>query len=158
MRARFVVPLFAILLAGCGGDRPTSVASAGKRPPSQPAQSSKPTRLEAQAEPSEAVWHLRAGLNVAALMCKGRGRVSVASPYAQLLKRHRDLLAAAHAAEERRHGAGFDRHMTGVYNRFANQRTPEAFCRKASDVAKEAVKMDSPTLAGEAKRLVGRLG
>lgn len=109
------------------------------------------------AEPNEAVWHLRAGLNVAALMCKGRGRVSVASPYSRLLKRHRDLLAAAYEAEERRQGRGMDRHMTKLYNRYSNQRSPETFCRKASDVAKEAVKMDSPTLAVQAKRLVSRL-
>ena len=53
----------------------------------------------ASVDPNEAIWHLRAGLNVAALLCKGRGRVAVAPGYARLLDRHHGLLAAAYSAE-----------------------------------------------------------
>ena len=98
-----------------------------------------------------------AGLNVAALLCKGRGRVSVAPGYARLLGRHRGLLAAAYAAEQRRQASGFDRHETRIYNRFANQRDPASFCRAAAGVAKRAAAMDSPTLARSARGLLGQL-
>ena len=57
------------------------------------------------AEPGAAVWNLRAGLNVAALACKGRGRVSVRGHYGRLLTRHRTLLASAYSAEQHRQGA-----------------------------------------------------
>lgn len=108
-------------------------------------------------DPNEAVWHLRAGLNVAALLCKGRGRVAVAPSYAQMLRRHRGLLAAAYTAEQHRQGSGFDRHETRTYNRFSNQHNPASFCRAAAGVAKRAAAMDSPTLARSARGLLGEL-
>lgn len=136
----------ALSLSGCGGER---VASA---PPPQA------TAREAYAAPSEAVWHLRAGLNVAALSCRGRGRAAVAPAYSRLLSRHRALLAAAYAEEERRYGSGFDRHQTKLYNRFAYQRSPERFCRDAAQVAGSASAMDSPSLARAAPGLLSRIG
>lgn len=109
------------------------------------------------AQPSAAVWHLRAGLNVAALSCKGRGRVPVRGPYGQVLYRHRALLAAAYSAEQHRQGGNFDRSETRLYNRFANQRNPEQFCRDAANVARRAAAMDSPSLALNAASLLGEL-
>ena len=110
------------------------------------------------AEPGEAVWHLRAGLNVAALSCRGRGRTGVSGGYVKLLSRHRALLAAAYAGEQRRYGKGLDRHLTQIYNRFAYQPEPGKFCSDAAIVAADAVRMDSATLSGQARRLLGRLG
>ena len=107
---------------------------------------------------SASVWKLRAGLNVAALSCKGRGRASVSGDYRRLLSRHRDLLAAAYKAEERRLGrAGFDRQQTKIYNRFANPRSPQRFCQTASDVAKRANRMDSNSLAPAARGMASEL-
>lgn len=109
------------------------------------------------AAPSEAVWHLRVGLNVAALMCKGRGRTAVSGAYARLLGRHRALLDAAYRAEQRRHGGGFDQHQTRIYNRFANQRDPAAFCRRAATVAAHATALSSAALAQQAGKLLGQI-
>jgi len=138
----------AVLLAGCAGHDARPVA----RTPQDAA------RHHAMTEPGEAVWHLRAGLNVAALSCRGRGREPVAGSYAKLLSRHRTLLASAYAGEQRRHGKGLDRHLTQVYNRFAYQRSPANFCHNAAAVAQEAVRMDSSTLSSRARSLLGRLG
>lgn len=116
--------------------------------------------VEARSKPApagEAVWHLRAGLNVAALSCRGSGRQGVAGGYRKVLSRHKALLAAAYTGEQRRHGKALDRHLTQVYNRFAYQPSPAKFCTKAAAVAAEAAAMDSPTLSGQAGRLLGRL-
>lgn len=111
----------------------------------------------AAAEPNENVWHLRAGLNVAALSCRGSGRQKVAPAYARLLSRHRGLLASSYALEQRRHGSGLDRHQTQLYNRFALQRSPERFCASAANVADQAVAMDSNALAKNAGSLLSRI-
>jgi hypothetical protein len=160
-----VVTALAVLLAGCAGDRPAPVAKAPQqrapqvqaqaRPQPQPLPRRAPG--PAVSDPGEAVWHLRAGLNVAALSCRGRGRASVAGGYSQLLNRHRSLLASAYAGEQRRHGKGLDRHLTQLYNRFAYQPEPGEFCSDAAAVATEANRMDSATLSGQARRLLGRL-
>lgn len=138
----------ALLLAGC----------ASKAPAPQPLRSTaQPTRSAAPAGGSEAVWNLRAGLNVAALTCKGRGRTPVAGHYARVLSRHKGLLADAYAREQRRLGKGFDRSQTRIYNRYSNQKDPAKFCARAAGVAKRAAAMDSPSLAVNARRLVADL-
>lgn len=152
------------MLAGCSSNsepRPgPRVAASRPLPPWPEAPAAKPPVRPAPvalADANEAVWHLRAGLNVAALMCKGRGRAAVAPDYSRLLTRHRGLLAAAYAAEQKRHGSGLDRHQTRLYNRYSNQRDPAVFCRSAADAARRAVAMDSATLARSAGSLVGAL-
>ncbi|MBS0474853.1 MAG: hypothetical protein JSR28_06860 [Proteobacteria bacterium] len=111
----------------------------------------------ANAAATENLWHLRAGLNVAALSCRGSGREAIAPAYSRLLSRHRSLLASAYAVEQRRQGGGMDRHLTQLYNRFAMQRSPAEFCANAAAVATEANAMDSPTLARNAGTLLARL-
>ena len=153
------------VLSACSSKPEPRVASSRALPPWPEAQSARSPAAKPPARPApvavadgnEAVWHLRAGLNVAALMCKGRGRVSVAGDYSRLLSRHRGLLAAAYAGEQRRHGSGLDRHQTKLYNRYSNQHDPAGFCRAAAGVAQRAVAMDSPTLARNAGALVGAL-
>ncbi len=161
-RIGFAAALAAVL-GGCATQQPAPIARAPQqRAPqvqAQRAPQAQPQRApsHAAAEPGEAVWHLRAGLNVAALSCRGRGRESVAGGYAKLLNRHRALLAAAYTAEQRRYGKGLDRHLTQIYNRFAYQPAPGKFCSDAAAVAGEAVRMDSVTLSSQAKRLLGQL-
>jgi hypothetical protein len=142
----------ALLVGACASKREASrpVAAMSSASPASSGASS-------VAAPNEAVWHLRAGLNVAALSCRGRGRTSVVGAYSRLLSRHRALLAQSYAVEQRRHGAGLDRHQTQLYNRFSNQRSPERFCRNASAVANQANAMDSPGLAANAARLLSQL-
>ncbi|MDE2435364.1 MAG: hypothetical protein KGM49_03795 [Sphingomonadales bacterium] len=106
---------------------------------------------------SENLWHLRAGLNVAALSCRGDGRDAVAPAYSRLLSRHRSLLASAYTAEHNRHRADLDRHLTTLYNRFSMQSDPGQFCSRAAGVAQEAGAMDSPTLARNAGTLLARI-
>lgn len=142
-----VLAVLAVCTAGCS--HPARLRLASSNPPLVP-------RVEAAA-PGAAVWHLRAGLNVAALVCKGRGRVPVRGDYGRLLTRHRTLLAAAYGAERHRQGSRFDRSETQLYNRFANQHDPVQFCRDAANVVRRAVAMDSPTLALNARSLLGEL-
>jgi hypothetical protein len=157
----FTVSLAALaLLAGCSSGPEPQIAARKPLPPWPEAPVAKPAARPvpvAFADANEAVWHLRAGLNVAALMCKGKGRVPVSGDYSRLLTRHRGLFAAAYAAEQKRHGSGLDRHQTSLYNRFSNQRDPGVFCRNAADVAKRAAAMDSPSLARSAQGLVRNL-
>lgn len=117
-----------------------------------------PAVLHAEvAEPGAAVWHLRAGLNVAALACKGHGRVMVRGAYKRLLSRHRTLLADAYNAEQRRQGTHFDRSQTRLYNRFSNQHDPVQFCRESANVSHRAAATDTATLAENAPRLLREL-
>ncbi|MFM5917313.1 MAG: hypothetical protein ACKOOL_07255 [Novosphingobium sp.] len=142
----------AVCLAGCSHNNHLNQTSAAARP------APRPQALGAiPARPAASVWHLRAGLNVAALTCKGRGRVSVRGPYGEVLSRHRALLAAAYSAEQQRQGNGFDHAETRLYNRFSNQRDPARFCRDAASVARRAAAMDSVTLAANAGNLLGEL-
>jgi hypothetical protein len=147
-----------VSVAGC---------SSPTQPPPQQARYSLPPRHaslppipqapSALADPGEAVWHLRAGLNVAALSCKGRGRTPVSGLYSRFLGRHKALLSGAYAAEQRRYGKALDRHQTQLYNRFANQRSPAQFCAASASVAKRAAAMDSPALAANARRLLNEI-
>lgn len=147
------VLICAAMLAACGGGQKVT-----KAPPARPAPVERVAAREPSAEPSEAVWHLRAGLNVAALSCRGKGRPSVAPAYARLLSRHKALLAAAYAQEQRRYGGGLDKHQTRLYNRFALQRSPERFCRDAAQVAASAIAMDSTALSRAAPKLLSTIG
>lgn len=135
-------PMLALLLCSCAAERRAPSAAPAPRPVLQG---------------TEAVWHLRVGLNVAALMCKGRGRVGLAGDYGRVINRHRGLFDAAYQGEKRRHGSAFEQHQTRVYNRFANQRDPAAFCRRAADVAKRALELDSPALSRSAGSLVAQI-
>ena len=143
-------------LAACSGKPPPQQAR-NSLPPRHASLPPVPQRTAVGANPSEAVWHLRAGLNVAALSCKGRGRAPVTAHYSRFLGRHKALLSRAYAAEQRRHGKGLDRHQTQLYNRFANQRSPAQFCASSASVAKRAAAMDSPALAATARRLLDEI-
>ena len=157
-RVALVIGLLAVLV-GCAGEQHRQVNGGYSlpprtAPPPPPVQAARPAF---QGDEGEAVWHLRAGLNVAALSCRGRGRTPVAAQYALVLTRHKGLLAEAYGAEQRRYGKGLDRHQTQLYNRFSNQRNPEQFCSAAAMVAREANAMDSPGLARNARNLLGRI-
>ncbi len=144
-----------------GGVRPASTTPS-RTPAPKPDPSPSPGQNPAtsgdakfQGTPNEAVWHLRAALNVAALSCRGNGRAPVKTAYAQLLKQHSALLASAYQSEQSRYGVvGLDRHQTQLYNRYALQRSPEKFCRAAANIASRATAMNSSELAPAAARLL----
>lgn len=145
--------------AACGGApsgnyRPASVATV--RP--APIPPVRAVQAPAQAIPRAEIWRLRSGLNVAALSCRGRGVADVNSQYAQLLRRHSDILDKTYRQEVARHGVmGLDRQQTKVYNRFAMQRSPQKFCGVAAEVARQANAMSSAQLSPAAPELVARL-
>ncbi|OHT19800.1 SPOR domain-containing protein [Edaphosphingomonas haloaromaticamans] len=87
----------------------------------------------------EAVWHLRSALNVAALSCSG---TNIPADYNALLTQRKSLFAKAYAAEVAGHRSGgniaLDRHMTQLYNFYAQPPAQAGFCAVARDVATEA--------------------
>ena len=145
-------------LGACGSNVPPprqASAAMRARPVSAP-QQSRAALPSVPASSHAALWRLRAGLNVAALSC--RNRTPVAPAYGRLLSRHRSLLAAAYQAEQRRLGVtAFDREQTRTYNRFANQRSPQDFCRSAAAIAGQAAAMPSTNLVPAARGLASQL-
>lgn len=91
------------------------------------------TTINSNIGKQEAVWHLRAAMNVAALSC-GNDAAIVGS-YNRLLTDRKAVLKTAYASETQRFGAGSmaaDRHMTQLYNYFAQPPAQAGFCRAAS--------------------------
>lgn len=87
------------------------------------------------------VWHLRAGLNVAALQCGGAS----SDQYNAMLKTHEAAFATAHEALKARYREGggdwqdrFDDAMTRLYNHFAQPPAVQGFCEAARPVLAEA--------------------
>jgi hypothetical protein len=148
-RAGWALAVAAVLALGACSNRQ-------ERPRAQTAAS--PQRPVQKAAASEDLWHLRIGLNVAALSCRGRGREPVAGAYRQVLSRHASLLKAAYDGEQKRYGqSGYDSHATKLYNRFANQRSAARFCSEAARVARRAGSIDSVAFAQEASSMLGQL-
>ncbi|WP_374942921.1 hypothetical protein [Sphingomonas sp.] len=94
--------------------------------------------------PAATVWHLRAGLNVAALACRADEATTVAR-YNALLAANRTALTTAeaqYAAEFR--GAGgdwrdrYDDAMTRLYNYYATSPAQPAFCAAAAQILADA--------------------
>ena len=153
--------LILLSLAACAGQSPrrSDRPQAASRPVVQPIRPSA-SRPYYAARPAgnETVLKLRAGLNVAALSCRGRGMPAVTPAYGQMLSRHRALFAAAYRTETQRLGqSGLDRQQTRLYNRFANQASPGNFCRSAAQLANQASSMDSPRLASASPQMVAQL-
>jgi hypothetical protein len=97
-------------------------------------------------DPNETVWHVRSALNVAALSCRGAQEAPMVAAYNGLLKAQKTTLAKALKATETRYKAEqgktwqtvHDRHMTRVYNFFAQPTAQAAFCAAAASVIAEA--------------------
>ena len=130
----------AALLSGCAG-KPVAIAVAPPVPvvaapaPVEPAA----TPINAGLSPAATLWHLRAGLNVAALACRGPDEAVLVARYNALLAREAAALKAAeatYAAEYQASGGEwrdrYDDAMTRLYNFFGQARGRDAFCRAAS--------------------------
>jgi len=89
----------------------------------------------------EQIWHIRAALNVAALSCRDDG--ALARGYNRFLKDHKPLLGTAYSAETAHfRSAGLpalDRHMTQLYNFFAQPPAQPGFCQAAKAEIDRAV-------------------
>lgn len=141
MRNWLATMVVGVALAGCAG-RPQAVAMKAP-PPAVPAPPA-PTPINAGLSEAGALWHLRAGLNVAALACRGPDGAALAQRYNALLARHAAELAAAetaYAAKYRAAGGGwrvrYDGAMTRLYNFFGQARGHDAFCRAAGTMLAE---------------------
>jgi hypothetical protein len=150
------VALLALLISACS-QQPRRQAPGRPFPPPAPpvvapirAGSTPVASINRGLSPLEALWHVRAGLNVATLSCRGAGS-TISSGYNRMLKLHQASFAAAHSEEQarfRNSGPGwqsrFDQHQTRLYNFFAMPRGQQAFCRTA---ARTLVRLNDATAA-----------
>jgi hypothetical protein len=110
--------------------------------------------------PSQIVWNLRSGFNVAALNCSRTDFPEITDGYRAFLRIHARGLAAANRsvdAEFRaRYGARFvaprEKYMTEVYNHFALPMTVNDFCKAVSVVSAEAASVPVTQLQAFAAR------
>jgi len=121
-----------------------------------------PETINSGLGPEESLWHVRAALNVAALLC-GRhpGGPALVQRYNALLTDDKATLATAYASETRRYGSGdpaaLDRHMTQLYNFFARPQATPAFCAAAVDVSQQAAATPAAQLTRFAPPALARL-
>ena len=160
---RFMIPVLAAALVAL----PAAAAPARKKPPAKPraapvveaapvyeshsgvhipqAATMRPlTPAEAEAN---AIWNLRAGLNVAALQCQYSRFLATVRTYNDLLKHHSAELAAAQATMvghfKRYDGTralnSFDQYTTKTYNSFSTLDAQYSFCAAAGEIGHNAL-------------------
>jgi hypothetical protein len=103
---------------------------------------------------AEAVWKMRAALNVGALQCQYDPALKVVDNYNQFIKQHKAGLETARTTMEgyyrRRYGkawAGqFDRYNTKTYNSFSATGVQVAYCNKMGDVGTKALALSADAL------------
>ena len=96
--------------------------------------------------PDEVAWHVRAGLNVAALACRDADASTMVAQYNAMLAADRAPLAAARAGVESGYRARFgaawqardDDDMTRLYNHFATPEAHGAFCATARELLRDS--------------------
>ena len=96
---------------------------------------------------ANALWNLRAGLNVAALQCQFSDYLRAVPNYNGLLAHHSFELAAAYTAlnnyYKRTQGAkgqkAFDDYSTMTYNNWSAAQAQQIFCQTATNVTKSAL-------------------
>ena len=105
--------------------------------------------------PAATVWHLRAGLNFAALACRGPAEGAIIAGYNAMLAVQKPMLAAAErslAGEYRAAGGvdwrdGYDDAMTRLYNYYALAAARPALCDTAARLLAEAPGVSAPDFA-----------
>jgi len=165
----------ALLLAGCGKKAVKTASApppkAGTPRPLPPSGAIENLRLpesdgqggyrtvNSALSDTEAMWHLRSALNVAALSCDRTGKTGITASYNRMLGRQRKALASAYKAEGARFGSvgATDAHVTQVYNFFAQPPAQSRFCAAASSVAAEAAALPAEKLADFAPGALDRL-
>lgn len=129
-----------LALAGCSSRAPAPQ-------PARPAPAPAPlSPIHQNLDPLEALWHVRAGLNVAALSCAQRVGPAIVTDYNAFLKAKRELLATAYQSlsdEYRAKGGNWQRaldaDMTRLYNHFASPTAQAGFCDAAAVEVKRAI-------------------
>jgi hypothetical protein len=153
------ITLSMLLLVGCAHHR----RAPGEHPaPPSPAPPPQTATINSGLGPEEALWHVRAALNVAALLCGRRpGGAALVQRYNALLADDKATLATAYGAETRRYGSGdpaaLDRHMTQLYNFFARPDATPSFCAEAMAVSQQAAATPALQLTAFAPSALERL-
>lgn len=158
--------LSAVLLSGCASKpvKPVAVRVPVQAPP--PVAATRPVAaINANLSANEALWHMRAALNVAALSCRTKKTAGVAPAYNRMLARHKSVLAVANSAEQApfhaRYGAKwagpYDTHATRLYNFFAMPTAQVQFCAAASQVLANANAMAPASLTSFAPAALAQL-
>ncbi len=143
VRTHHTLLAVSMLLTACATTRPAPPAQPAPAGPSVPALAP----INRDLDSLQTVWHLRSGLNVAALSCTAHVGPGIVEDYNRLLKGQRPLLSRAYDSVLDRYrqdhgGAGqraLDSHMTRLYNHFAWPPAQPAFCAASSSVLKEAL-------------------
>jgi cell division septation protein DedD len=132
--------LLSLTLAACASRTPAPP------PPARPAPAQPLSPIHQDLDPHETLWHVRAGLNVAALSCAQRVGPGIISDYNNFLKAKKALLNEAYealSAEYRAKGGNWQRSldadMTKLYNHFASPTAQAAFCDAAAVQVKRAI-------------------
>ncbi|WP_162232652.1 hypothetical protein [Sphingomonas sanxanigenens] len=115
--------------------------------------------------PAEAAWHLRAGLNVAALGCTGAQGAAITAAYNAMLRSRAKPLAAADAAIKARLRAergkdwqdAHDDRMTQLYNFYALPPVQPGFCAKAAAIAAAEPAVDANGFSAFATQALAEL-
>ncbi|MBB4616511.1 SPOR domain-containing protein [Sphingomonas abaci] len=154
----------ALLLAGCAHRQAAEPAPPPPAPAPTPAPAPPPPppeTINSHLGEQEALWHVRAALNVAALSCGRTASGATLTPdYNRLLVQRKTVLAAAYRDEQQRFDAapgGLDHHMTVLYNYFARPGAQTNFCPAAAAVATEMTGLPADALAAAAGPALARL-
>lgn len=130
---------------------PIGIAAALPAAPARRVLLAPPTVMLRQSTPAEteanAVWSLRAGLNVAALQCQFSPFLDTVRTYNTLLKHHSGEFAAAQATMQvhfKRHDKAralnsFDQYSTRIYNSYSTLDAQYEFCDAAALAGKRAL-------------------
>jgi len=164
------------LIAGCGHKRPKPQEPPPPPPPvaqepvppagaarglsiPEPGPDGQFSTINSGISAQEEIWHIRAALNVAALSCRDDGALT--RGYNQFLKDHKPLLATAYSAETTHFkSAGLpalDRHMTQLYNYFAQPPAQPGFCQAAKAEIDRAVSTSAANFPSYAPQALDRL-
>ncbi|MFN7399470.1 MAG: SPOR domain-containing protein [Sandaracinobacter sp.] len=115
-------------------------------PPARPAPPQALSPIHQNLAPHKQLWHVRAGLNVAALSCAQKVGPAIVTDYNAFLKAKQALLAEAYAqlsADYRARGGNWQRmldaDMTKLYNHFASPTAQGPFCEAAAAEVKRAI-------------------
>lgn len=114
-----------------------------------------PTETEANA-----IWNVRAALNVAALQCQYSKYLATTPNYNAFLKHHADEIAKAQATmiahfkryEGAKANAAFDTYLTKTYNSYSTLDAQYQFCEAAGIVGREVLAIPKGKLGSEAIR------
>lgn len=176
-RARGIAALVpsaaALLLAGCGAQTPPPKLETIVVPLPQNVVVEPPPVLPVEPVPPELVyasrgedlWHLRAALNVAALICDPKVKASLVPSYNRMLTVHKALLTAAvqseldqfKAVDKKKWQALYDTHMTKIYNQYSITPQRARFCDKATEFANKAADLSAEAFSDQATAMIFRL-